>query len=173
MRLPKEVKAQVLRVDRSRRCSSKLRHGKFGRKSTKNEILAAGAPEEQKKCALHQKKRFHNLLSTPLELASVVRVVFCRSIVATLRRGNQPAPESFDQASVSFTDIVGFADFITRIPPFEVVNFLTKAHGLFDGVILNYDAYKVESIGDCYLVRIFYGYCTRFRDFAERLFVDC
>lgn len=52
-------------------------------------------------------------------------------------------PEIYDEATVYFSDIVGFTDITAVSTPREVVDLLNDLYSCFDGIIYNYDAYKV------------------------------
>ena len=69
-----------------------------------------------------------------------------------LLQGTTPKPEAFDNATVFFSDIVGFTTICSQISPLETVDLLNKLYNTFDEVIQQYDAYKVETIGDSYMV---------------------
>uniref|UniRef100_A0A0N4ZT33 Guanylate cyclase n=1 Tax=Parastrongyloides trichosuri TaxID=131310 RepID=A0A0N4ZT33_PARTI len=74
------------------------------------------------------------------------------SIAETLKNGGKVEPKLYESATVCFVQIWEFAKFMEDSSPPEVVQFLNDVFNMFDEVISSHDCYKVETIGDTYMV---------------------
>ncbi|KAK2566159.1 Retinal guanylyl cyclase 2 [Acropora cervicornis] len=85
-------------------------------------------------------------------LQTIKKINGGKSVAEQLKRGEPVTAELFDQVTIFFSDIVGFTNLASESKPLEIVNLLNDLYTCFDHIIDCHDVYKVETIGDSYMV---------------------
>jgi atrial natriuretic peptide receptor A len=75
-----------------------------------------------------------------------------KTIASRLREGQFVEPEAFECVTVFYSDIVGFTSLSSESSPMEVVDFLSELYLCFDETLEQHDTFKVDTIGDAYIV---------------------
>jgi atrial natriuretic peptide receptor A len=81
-------------------------------------------------------------------------------VIETLNRGKRVIPEEFDAVTILFSDIIGFTEIAAKVHPLLIVKLLNQLYTVMDHCATYFPLFKVETIGDAYMIVISYNTST-------------
>jgi len=84
--------------------------------------------------------------------ANLLHSILPPRIADALTKGETPPAETFPATTILFSDIVGFTSISGSVPPEEVMAMLNELFAKFDDLTRLHGVYKVETVGDAYVV---------------------
>jgi adenylate cyclase len=75
-----------------------------------------------------------------------------RTVANDLREGKRMMGDSFPDVSVLFCDIVDFTKAASKHSALEIFELLGEMYTRFDTLIEKHPVYKIETVGDCYMI---------------------
>ncbi|CAF3862591.1 unnamed protein product [Rotaria magnacalcarata] len=130
--------------------------------SSRDLVLAGTQQSAELKLALDQEKQKSKALEESMKkLDSEMRrtdlllyQMIPKKIADRLRNGEKTANlcETFESCTILFSDVVGFTSICALLTPMEVVSILNEMYTKFDKCLENHNCYKVETIGDAYML---------------------
>ena len=82
----------------------------------------------------------------PLNICMLPFLFFLRSVAESLVLGEPVEAKTYEQATIYFSDIVGFTTISAMSTPMQVVELLNDLYTMFDATIEHYDVYKVRQL---------------------------
>ncbi|XP_045911398.1 guanylate cyclase soluble subunit beta-2-like isoform X1 [Micropterus dolomieu] len=106
---------------------------------------------------LERKKEELRILSRHLEIEkekteTLLYAMLPRHIANQLKDGKSVKAGEFEVCTILFSDVVTFTNICAACEPIQIVHMLNSMYSKFDRLTTVHDVYKVETIGDAYMV---------------------
>ncbi|XP_075054064.1 guanylate cyclase soluble subunit beta-2-like isoform X2 [Mixophyes fleayi] len=106
---------------------------------------------------LERKKEELRILSKNLEIEkkkteTLLYAMLPPHVANQLKEGKKVQSGEFQTCTILFSDVVTFTNICSACEPIQIVNMLNAMYSRFDHLTSVHDVYKVETIGDAYMV---------------------
>ncbi|XP_053316985.1 guanylate cyclase soluble subunit beta-2-like [Spea bombifrons] len=106
---------------------------------------------------LERKKEELRILSKHLEeekkkTEALLYAMLPRHVANQLKEGKRVEAGEFKECTILFSDVVTFTNICAQCEPIQIVSMLNSMYLRFDRLTTVHDVYKVETIGDAYMV---------------------
>ncbi|PIK45567.1 putative guanylate cyclase soluble subunit beta-2 isoform X2 [Apostichopus japonicus] len=112
--------------------------------------IELGKQLEQKKEEL--RNALNDLEAEKQKTDMLLHSMLPRQVADQLREGKKVEAGEFTIVTILFSDIVSFTNICAECRPIDIVNMLNALYVRFDKLTSVHDVYKVETIGDAYMV---------------------
>ena len=83
---------------------------------------------------------------------ALLRNILPRTIIDRMRRGETVIADHIDEATILFSDLVGFTELAARLPAGRSIELLGLLFSRFDELAAEHGLEKIKTIGDAYMV---------------------
>ncbi|XP_078416725.1 guanylate cyclase soluble subunit beta-2 [Cetorhinus maximus] len=106
---------------------------------------------------LERKKEELRILSKNLEVEKkktelLLYAMLPEHVANLLKEGKRVEAGDFEECTILFSDVVTFTNICAACEPIQIVHMLNSMYSRFDRITTVHDVYKVETIGDAYMV---------------------
>ncbi|XP_052285331.1 speract receptor-like [Dreissena polymorpha] len=98
------------------------------------------------------KEKTCELEAERLRTEGLLNQLLPRTVAKRLMKDGSALPESYNSATIMFSDVVGFTALSSVITPMQMVNLLNILYVTIDARLEEFDVYKAETIGDRYMI---------------------
>ncbi|DBA81613.1 hypothetical protein WJX77_010729 [Trebouxia sp. C0004] len=92
------------------------------------------------------------VLEDDSEAMNILQTILPEPIISRIQEGQHVIGDAYDHVVIMFSDIVGFSTMSSTMSAVEVFLMLTNLYYAFDRLVDKYGVYKVETIGDGYMI---------------------
>jgi class 3 adenylate cyclase/signal transduction histidine kinase len=101
---------------------------------------------------IHTQLRLRSTLHEARTSMALLRRMLPDGVISRLKDGQSLIAESMDSVTVLFSDVVSFTSLASEVPTTDLIIMLNELFSAFDVLCDKHHCYKVETIGDAYMV---------------------
>lgn len=122
---------------------------------------------QKEKLEVLVKERTHELEEEKEKTEELLLNTLPLKVVNDLKENGKTNPESFDDVTVYFSDIVGFTKMSSKLSPDTLIHELNDIFTAFDDIMVRHKCERIKTIGDAYLAVC--GMPEKRKDHAESM----
>src|SRR5262249_1346047 len=99
-----------------------------------------------------EQDHFKELRREKLRSESLLRHILPQNVVTRMRNGETVIADRFADATIVFSDLVGFTALASGFSPDRILEILSSVFDVFDVAVQEHGLEKIKTIGDAYMV---------------------
>ncbi len=85
------------------------------------------------------------------EIERLLESILPRKVIKDLREKGESTPELFKSVTILFSDIVGFTEMTSLMPPAFLIDELNEVYTRFDEIVEEMQCERIKTVGDAYI----------------------